>query len=111
FLGLKTLDVIDRAVKFVRARGMEIDLANMQYDDSKTYELMQSGLTFGVFQLEGQGMRDTLRKVKPTTLEDVIALISLYRPRPMKNIDQFANVKHGREKPDYPHEMLIPLLE
>ena len=111
FLGLKTLTVIDRALKFIRARGEKIELDNSAFDDAKTYELMQSGLTFGVFQLEGQGMRDTLRKVKPTCLEDVIALISLYRPGPMKNIDRFANVKHGREQADYPHEMLKPLLE
>ncbi len=111
FLGLKTLDVIDRAVKFIRARGKEIDLEDTAYDDEATYKLMQSGLTFGVFQLEGQGMRDTLRKVKPTNLEDVIALISLYRPGPMKNIDLFANVKHGREQPDYLHPLLKPVLE
>ena len=111
FLGLKTLDVIDRAEKFIKARGIKLDLNSVEYDDPKTYELMQSGLTFGVFQLEGQGMRDTLRKVKPTTLEDVIALISLYRPGPMKNIDRFANVKHGREEPDYLHETLKPILE
>lgn len=111
FLGLKTLDVIDRAVKFLRARGIEVDLNDPGYDDEATYKLLQSGLTFGVFQLEGQGMRDTLRKVKPTCLEDVIALISLYRPGPMKNIDRFANVKHGREKPDYLHETLKPILE
>ncbi|MBI3439699.1 MAG: DNA polymerase III subunit alpha, partial [Proteobacteria bacterium] len=111
FLGLKTLDVIDKAVKFIQARGIDLDLNAVGYDDVKTYELMQSGLTFGVFQLEGQGMRDTLRKVKPTTLEDVIALISLYRPGPMKNIDRFANVKHGREAPDYLHETLKPILE
>ncbi len=111
FLGLKTLDVIDRAEKFIKARGIKLDLNAVEYDDPKTYELMQSGLTFGVFQLEGQGMRDTLRKVKPTTLEDVIALISLYRPGPMKNIDRFANVKHGREAPDYLHETLKPILE
>jgi DNA polymerase-3 subunit alpha len=111
FLGLKTLDVIDRAVKFIRARGETIDLADTAYDDAPTYQLMQSGLTFGVFQLEGQGMRDTLRKVKPTCLEDVIALISLYRPGPMKNIDLFANVKHGREQPDYLHPTLQPILE
>ncbi len=111
FLGLKTLTVIDRAVKFLRARGIEVDINSNDYTDAKTYELMQSGLTFGVFQLEGQGMRDTLRKVKPTTLEDVIALISLYRPGPMKNIDRFANVKHGREQPDYLHETLKPILE
>jgi DNA polymerase-3 subunit alpha len=111
FLGLKTLTVIDRAVKFLKARGIEIDVNDTAYDDAKTYELMQSGLTFGVFQLEGQGMRDTLRKVKPTCLEDVIALISLYRPGPMKNIDRFANVKHGREPADYLHHSLRPILE
>jgi len=111
FLGLKTLTVIDRAVKFLKKRGIEVDLNDTSYDDPKTYELLQSGMTFGVFQLEGQGMRDTLRKVKPTCLEDVIALISLYRPGPMKNIDRFANVKHGREPPDYLHESLKPILE
>ncbi|MBK8542104.1 MAG: DNA polymerase III subunit alpha [Caulobacteraceae bacterium] len=111
FLGLKTLTVIDRAVKFIRARGEKIDLSTGDYGDEKTYELLRSGLTFGVFQLEGQGMRDTLRKVKPTSLEDVIALISLYRPGPMQNIDRFANVKHGREDPDYLHDTLKPILE
>jgi DNA polymerase-3 subunit alpha len=111
FLGLKTLTVIDRAVKFIRARGATIDLEDTAYDDAATYELLQAGLTFGVFQLEGQGMRDTLRKVKPTCLEDVIALISLYRPGPMKNIDRFANVKHGHEQPDYLHDTLKPILE
>jgi DNA polymerase-3 subunit alpha len=111
FLGLKTLTVIDRAMKFIEARGEKIDLNTGDYSDEKTYELLRSGLTFGVFQLEGQGMRDTLRKVKPTSLEDVIALISLYRPGPMQNIDRFANVKHGREEPDYLHESLKPVLE
>jgi DNA polymerase-3 subunit alpha len=134
FLGLKTLTVIDRAVKFIEARGEKIDLTNTAYDDAETYALMQSGLTFGVFQLEGQGMRDTLRKVRPTSLEDVIALISLYRPGPMKNIDHFANVKSGQERrkaaraagasadeiaqieyeieqPDYLHPALKPILE
>jgi len=111
FLGLKTLDVIDRAVRSIRARGIKIDLDASGYDDEATYELMRSGMTFGVFQLEGQGMRDTLRKVKPTSLEDVIALISLYRPGPMQNIDRFANVKHGREQPDYLHNTLKPILE
>jgi DNA polymerase-3 subunit alpha len=111
FLGLKTLTVIDRAVKFIEARGETIDLNDTTYNDEKTYDLLQSGLTFGVFQLEGQGMRDTLRKVKPTCLEDVIALISLYRPGPMKNIDRFASVKHGREEADYLHDRLKPILE
>ncbi len=111
FLGLKTLTVIDRALKSMKQRGVELDINKLEFDDAETYALMQSGLTFGVFQLEGQGMRDTLRKVKPTCLEDVIALISLYRPGPMKNIDRFANVKHGREPADYLHDMLKPILE
>ncbi|MDX2233770.1 MAG: DNA polymerase III subunit alpha [Hyphomonadaceae bacterium] len=111
FLGLKTLTVIDRALKFLRKRGVALDLSEIPFDDEKTYRLMQSGVTFGVFQLEGQGMRDTLRKVKPTCLEDIIALISLYRPGPMKNIDTFADVKHGRLEADYPHPLLEPLLK
>ncbi|MDX2238168.1 MAG: DNA polymerase III subunit alpha [Hyphomonadaceae bacterium] len=111
FLGLKTLTVIDRALGFLRARGEHVDLARIPWDDEKTYALMQSGATYGVFQLEGQGMRDTLRKVKPTTLEDIIALISLYRPGPMKNIDSYADVKHGRMEPDYLHPLLQPILE
>lgn len=111
FLGLKTLDVIDKAVKFLAKRGVEIDLSKLPFDDEATYELMQEGKTFGVFQLESQGMRDTLRKVKPTKLEDIIALISLYRPGPMKNIDTYADVKHGRMEADYLHDMIKPILE
>ncbi|MBL8550647.1 MAG: DNA polymerase III subunit alpha [Hyphomonadaceae bacterium] len=111
FLGLKTLTVIDRAIKYLKLRGIELDLAKVGFDDPKSYELLQSGLTFGVFQLEGQGMRDTLRKVKPTKLDDIIALISLYRPGPMKNIDNYANVKHGTEQPNYHHPLIEPILK
>jgi DNA polymerase-3 subunit alpha len=111
FLGLKTLTVIDRALGLLRKRGIDLDLSKIPWDDAATYALLQSGATFGVFQLEGQGMRDTLRKVKPTCLEDIIALISLYRPGPMKNIDAFADVKHGRMPPEYPHPLLEPLLK
>ncbi len=111
FLGLKTLTVIDRALGFLRQRGIDLDLAQIGYEDEASYELMRAGQTFGVFQLEGQGMRDTLRKVRPTTLDDIIALISLYRPGPMKNIDHYANVKHGREDADYLHPSLQPILQ
>jgi DNA polymerase III subunit alpha len=111
FLGLKTLTVIDRALAFLKKRNIVVDLSAIPWDDEKTYALLQTGVTFGVFQLEGQGMRDTLRKVKPTCLEDIIALISLYRPGPMKNIDAFADVKHGRMAPEYPHPLLKPLLK
>jgi DNA polymerase III subunit alpha len=111
FLGLKTLTVIDRALGFLRKQGIDLDLALLGFDDVKTYELLASGATFGVFQLESQGMRDTLRKVKPNKLEDIIALISLYRPGPMQNIDHYAMVKAGLEKPDYLHPTLQPYLE
>jgi DNA polymerase-3 subunit alpha len=111
FLGLKTLTVIDRALGYLRLQGFELDLSKIGFDDEKTYELLASGATFGVFQLESQGMRDTLRKVKPNKLEDIIALISLYRPGPMQNIDHYAAVKSGAEKPDYLHPSLQPYLE
>ncbi|MFZ4122253.1 MAG: DNA polymerase III subunit alpha [Caulobacterales bacterium] len=111
FLGLKTLTVLDRALGFLRQQGISIDLAQIPFDDAKTYDLLGSGMTFGVFQLESQGMRDTLRKVKPNKLDDIIALISLYRPGPMKNIDHYAAVKFGAEKPDYLHPSLQPYLE
>ena len=103
--------MIDRALGFLRQRGVNLDLAKVTYDDEATYTLMQSGQTLGVFQLEGQGMRDTLRKVRPTTLDDIIALISLYRPGPMKNIDHYAAVKHGIEEPNYLHPTLEPILK
>ncbi|MGE0046133.1 MAG: DNA polymerase III subunit alpha [Hyphomonadaceae bacterium] len=111
FLGLKTLTVLDRALGYLRQRDINLDLARIPLDDEPTYELMRAGKTFGVFQLEGQGMRDTLRKVRPTTLDDIIALISLYRPGPMKNIDVYANVKHEVEQAEYPHELIKPILE
>jgi len=111
FLGLKTLTVIDRALKFLRKRGVDLDLAAAPFDDAATYALLASGATYGVFQLESQGMRDTLRKVRPDKLDDIIALISLYRPGPMKNIDTYAEVKFGKRKPDYLHPLLEPILQ
>jgi DNA polymerase-3 subunit alpha len=111
FLGLKTLTVIDRALGFLRARGIVVDLARIPLDDPATYALFAEGATFGVFQLESQGMRDTLRKVRPSALEDIIALISLYRPGPMKNIDTYADVKFDRLQADYLHPLLEPILK
>lgn len=111
FLGLKTLTVIDRALKFIARRGVEIGEKWQSLDDPAAYEVMAKGDTLGVFQMEGQGMRDTLRKAKPDKIEDVIALISLYRPGPMKNIDTFVDVKFGRKEPDYLHPDLVEILE
>ena len=96
FLGLKTLTVIHRAVKHLQQRGAGIDLERLTLDDAATYDLVSSGQTVGVFQMEGQGMRDTLRKLRPSSLEEITALISLYRPGPMDSIDEYVDVKMGR---------------
>lgn len=112
FLGLKTLTVIARALDYIEASGGgRPDLDAIGFDDSATYELLGSGGSIGVFQLESSGMRDTLRKLKPDTIEDVIALISLYRPGPMKNIDVYVDRKFGREQPDYLHPDLEAVLK
>ena len=111
FLGLKTLTVIDRALKFIRRDGQDVGPEWDRLDDAETYELMASGQTLGVFQLEGQGMRDTLRKVKPGNIEDVIAIISLYRPGPMDNIPVYVAGKEDPKTITYQHPDLKPILE
>jgi DNA polymerase III subunit alpha len=111
FLGLKTLTVLDRAVKHLAKRGVVVDLAKLPLDDAPSYALMASGQTIGVFQLEGQGMRDTLRKMRPSSVEEVTALISLYRPGPMDNIDTYVDCKFGRREIDVLHPALEPVLK
>jgi len=112
FLGLKTLTVIARALDYIEADGGgRIDIEALEFDDPRTYELLSSGGAIGVFQLESSGMRDTLKKLKPDTIEDVIALISLYRPGPMKNIDVYVDRKFGRADPDYLHPDLEAVLK
>ena len=110
FLGLKTLTVLDRAVKHLARRGAAVELDKLPFDDAPTYELMTQGQTVGVFQLEGQGMRDTLRKLRPGSIEDITALISLYRPGPMDNIDAFVDCKMGRKPIDVLHPSLATVL-
>ena len=111
FLGLKTLTVIETARKLIARRGIEIDPAKLPLDDPATYELLQKGDTVGVFQLEGQGMRDALRKLKPDRFEDIIAIVALYRPGPMDNIDSYVNRKHGREEIESLHPTIEPILQ
>ncbi len=111
FLGLKTLTVLDRALKHLDKRGAALDLDTLPLDDKKTYELLSTGQAIGVFQLESQGMRDTLRKLKCGSIEEITALISLYRPGPMDNIDTYVDRKFGRTAIDYLHPMLKPVLE
>jgi DNA polymerase-3 subunit alpha len=111
FLGLKTLTVIETARKLIARRGIDIDPASLPLDDPATYDLLQKGDTFGVFQLEGQGMRDALRKLKPDRFEDIIAIVALYRPGPMDNIDSYVNRKHGREGIESLHPTIEPILQ
>ena len=111
FLGLKTLTVLEFALKLLRGRGVALDLLKLPLDDAKTYELLGSGMTAGVFQLEGAGMRDTLKRMRPNRIEDIIAVVALYRPGPMENIPSYINRKHGQEQPDYLYPTLEPILK
>jgi DNA polymerase-3 subunit alpha len=111
FLGLKTLSVLQKAVQMLARRGVEVDLDRLAWDDPDVYRLLQKGDTVGVFQLESEGMRRTLAAVKPTSFEDIIALVSLYRPGPMDNIPMFGARKNGREPIEYPHPMLEEVLK
>ena len=110
FLGLKTLTVLDRAVKLVRRRGIEIDLSNLPLDDPKTYEMLARGETVGVFQVESAGMRRALVDMRPDRFEDLIVLVALYRPGPMANIPTYCARKLGHERTDYLHPKLEPIL-
>jgi DNA polymerase-3 subunit alpha len=110
FLGLKTLSVLRKALDLLARRSIAIDLEKLPWDDAEVYELLQSGDTVGVFQLESEGMRRTLAAVKPTNFGDIIALVSLYRPGPMDNIPLFGRRKNGAEKIEYPHEKLAGIL-
>lgn len=110
FLGLKTLTVIDTAVKLIERRGVKVDVAALPIDDAPTYEMLTRGETFGVFQLESQGMRRAVSGMKPDRFEDIIALVALYRPGPMENIPVYNAVKHGEQEPDCLHPLLEPIL-
>lgn len=114
FLGLRTLTVIDDCVKLIqKKKNPKFDLKTIDLADKKTFELFMAAGTLGVFQLESKGMRDLLRKLKPTNIEDIIALISLYRPGPMGSgmIDDFVARKHGHAKIKYDHPLLEPILK
>ncbi|MBI3515242.1 MAG: DNA polymerase III subunit alpha [Proteobacteria bacterium] len=111
FLGLKTLTVLARAEALIRARGDAIDVMNPPLDDAATYEMLSRGDAMGVFQFESSGMRDLLREAKPQNIEDLIALVALYRPGPMENIPKYIACKHGREKPEFMHETIDPVVK
>src|SRR5882757_5916851 len=111
FLGLKTLTVLDVAVKLLKQRDIEIDLATLPLDDAPSYQMLAKGDVVGVFQVESQGMRRALVDMRPDRFEDIIALVALYRPGPMANIPTYCARKHGDEEPEYLHPMLEPILK
>ena len=110
FLGLKTLTALQEAVGFLRERDIELDISAIPLDDSKTFELYSRAETVGVFQVEGEGMRDALRRLCPDRFEDIIAMVALYRPGPMDNIPKFCAIKSGHEDPERYHPKIEPIL-
>ncbi len=111
FLGLKTLSIIKETIKNIKARyGSKIDIENIPLDDAATYELYQRGDTIGTFQFESQGMREYLKELKPSNIEDLIAMNALYRPGPMGFIPMYIKRKHGLQKVEYPHPWLEEIL-
>jgi DNA polymerase-3 subunit alpha len=112
FLGLANLTILGKAKEIIaQSRGVDIDLHNIPMDDAKTFELLSSGETVGVFQLEGAGMRRYIKELKPTNFGDIAAMIALYRPGPMEHIPTFIKAKHGLEPIHYPHPTLTSILE
>jgi DNA polymerase-3 subunit alpha len=111
-LGLANLTILDKARQIIlEKRGVEIDLQKIPLDDATTFELLSSGETTGVFQLEGSGMRRYIRELKPTAFSDIAAMVALYRPGPMEQIPHFIKAKHGLEAIHYPHPALADILE
>lgn len=112
-LGLRNLATLADCIRFIpyENNGESIDIDNIPFDDQKTLEIFQKGNTDGVFQFESTGIRHQLRKLKPTSFEDIVAVNALYRPGPMQQIDTFINRKHGKEEIQYPHEDLKEILE
>ncbi len=111
FLGLKTLTVINKTQKLINKINKDFKIENINYEDEKVFNLLSSGNTVGLFQLESSGMRDALTNMKPNHLEDIIALVALYRPGPMSNIPTYNDCKHGRQEPDYLHPKLENVLK
>ncbi len=112
FLGLANLTILGKAKEIIyHTHGIDIDLQNIPRDDPKTFALLSSGETAGVFQLEGAGMRRYIKELKPTTFSDIAAMVALYRPGPMEHIPTFIKAKHGLEPVRYPHPALASILE
>ncbi|MDD3476554.1 MAG: DNA polymerase III subunit alpha [Sulfurimonas sp.] len=114
FLGLKTLDVIDNAIKLIKFRyDRDVIWHEIDENDAKVYEIIRGGNTVGMFQIEGSGMQDLNKRLKPDNFEDLIAVLALYRPGPMESgmLDSFIERKHGREKIEYTFDAMEPILK
>jgi DNA polymerase-3 subunit alpha len=110
FLGLKTLTVINKTQKLINKKVKDFKIEDIDFEDKKVFELLSSGHTVGLFQVESAGMREALLQMKPNHIEDIIALVALYRPGPMSNIPVYNDCKHGRQTPDYLHPLLEDIL-
>ncbi|MCC6651035.1 MAG: DNA polymerase III subunit alpha [Candidatus Eisenbacteria bacterium] len=112
FLGLRTLSVLDECLRLVKQHhGVEVDWQTLELTDPAAYKVFQDGDTVAIFQFESAGMRDYMKKLKPTVFEDLVAMNALYRPGPMENIPYFIDCKHGRQVAKYDHPKLKPILE
>jgi DNA polymerase-3 subunit alpha len=111
FLGLKTLTVIAKAEELLKKRGIELNTQGIDFENPPAFEMLARGESVGVFQLEGAGMRDLLRKMKPDHINDLVALVALYRPGPMDSIPKYIAVKNGKEAAEYLHPALEPILK
>ena len=110
-LGLNTLTVIHKTIEMLKNKKIELDITKIPLNDPEIYKMLSSGETTGLFQLESSGVRSSLRQMKPTQFEDIIALVALYRPGPMNNIPVYNDCKNGLKKPDYIHESLEKILK
>jgi len=111
FLGLKTLTIINNTQKLIRKKHKEFNIQEISFEDQKVFDLLSSGKTVGLFQIESAGMREALIQMKPNHIEDIIALVALYRPGPMSNIPTYNDCKNGKQTPDYLHPLLKDILE
>lgn len=113
FLGLQNLTIINETVKLIKRKEPDFDLDKISFEDKKTFQLLQDAKTFGIFQLESEGMRDLVRRMKPSNIDDITALNALYRPGPIESgmIDTFVNCKHGKQKVTYDHPLQEPILK
>jgi DNA polymerase-3 subunit alpha len=110
-LGLKTLTIIRKTLTLLKEKNIDLNMNKINFEDKEVFELLSSGHTVGLFQLESSGMREALMQMKPNRLEDIIALVALYRPGPMSNISIYNDCKHKRKEPDYLHPKIKEILE